>query len=118
MSSTWILILILILIIIAWIAYKWYTSNKNTQPNILYYFYSPSCGFCRQFEPTWTKIVEDLQDSATAPLSVNVALPENQQLANKYDINAVPTLVYTNGQTHRKYSGPLTQDKILAFVYS
>ncbi len=54
-------------------------------------FWSPSCGPCLQFAPTFDKLAEEYWDKARF-VKVNVA--ENMETPSKFGIAAVPTFIF------------------------
>lgn len=72
-------------------------------------FYSPLCGPCKVLE-------KNLQEAGVKYDSVNVFEDENN-LADKYDIRSIPTLVKLSpsGELIAKYTGVMTVEQIKIF---
>ena len=72
-------------------------------------FYSPLCGPCKVLE-------KNLQEAGVKYDSVNVFEDENN-LADKYDIRSIPTLVKLSpsGELMAKYTGVMTVEQIKIF---
>jgi thioredoxin 1 len=67
-------------------------------------FMSYGCSHCRAMEPVLQEVAEQLA-SQERMFRVNVAV--NEELANRYDIQATPTLVmFTNGEEIGRLEGP------------
>jgi thioredoxin reductase (NADPH) len=67
------------------------TSSKPT----VVYFYSPSCGPCRAFHPTYAKWAEQFQDKASF---VKLSSEESLASLTYYRIESVPTVLILNAK--------------------
>ena len=84
--------------------------NASAQ-KVLMLFYAEWCGASRQFLPVWDEIVEsDMVNTQ----KINV--DDNQELANKFNIQYLPTIYLVNGNNRIKYEGKRTKNSILQFV--
>lgn len=74
-------------------------------------FWAEWCGPCRQMEP----VIEDLaQDYASKAKITKVNIDDEQDIAEKYAIQAIPTLLlFKNGAVAQKFVG-LTKKDVLA----
>ncbi len=92
-------------------------TNTNT-PYVLHYFYSPNCGWCRQFAPTWNQVaqrVRNLQGVSTK--SVNAEGTENDKnLAFYYNVKQYPTIILQTPTKYVEYNGNRTADDLYNFV--
>ena len=72
-------------------------------------FYSPLCGPCKVLE-------KNLQDAGVEYDSINV-FEDEDNLAEKYDIRSIPTLVKLspNGELIEKSAGVMTVEQIKVF---
>jgi thioredoxin 1 len=57
---------------------------------VLVDFFTPSCGPCKKMAPTIDKLADELKDIAVIG---KTDVSENMNLAAKYQISAVPTLI-------------------------
>ena len=68
---------------------------NNTEKLVLVDFYATWCGPCKMLAPVVSEIAEDYKEKLEV-YKVNI---ENQELALKYDIMSIPTLMFfKNGE--------------------
>ena len=68
----------------------------NSDKPVLVDFYADWCGPCKMMAPIIEEIAEELQGKAKVG-KINV--DENQELAMKYEVMSIPTLIiYKNGK--------------------
>ena len=78
---------------------------------VLVDFYADWCGPCRMMSPIIDEIAEELQDSVIVG-KVNV--DENQELAIKYDVMSIPTIIiFKNGMPVKTFLGVTDKNEIL-----
>lgn len=71
------------------------------------------CQPCQRVKPTFLAVKEQTPDVEMQIIDID----ENEHLAQKYDIRAVPTFVLLNGDiVVAKTSGGVTAEKLKAFV--
>lgn len=86
---------------------------QETRP-VLVDFWSPSCGPCRLFVPVLNALAKANAETAVIA-KVNVAT--NAELAAKYSITAVPTvLIFKDGQVVKRLSGVQKQAKLQELI--
>ena len=77
-----------------------------------------------KFQASWcqpckmlTRVVEDASDKITMPVEV-IDIDENRDMAIKYGIRGVPTLVIVNedGTEVKRQSGMLMENQLLEFL--
>jgi len=76
-------------------------------------FYSDGCTYCKQFKPIWDEFIDKNNN-----LQINLVETDNSVLMNKYEISAVPTIKYIDGDKIIEYNGSRTDDALLKFVKS
>uniref|UniRef100_A0A6C0KVB2 Thioredoxin domain-containing protein n=1 Tax=viral metagenome TaxID=1070528 RepID=A0A6C0KVB2_9ZZZZ len=101
-------------------------SASSTSGGTLTYYYSPTCGYCQKFSPTWdgdssdsTSLQYALNQSGltTALNKVDISDPANATLATSKKIQGVPTLIYTTpGGKDVEYTDDRTPANIVAFL--
>ena len=75
----------------------------KSEKMVLVDFYADWCGPCRMMSPIIDEIAEELQDSVKVG-KVNV--DENQELAIKYDVMSIPTIIiFKNGMPVNIFRG-------------
>jgi len=81
---------------------------------VLVDFYAPWCAPCRAVLPVMDELAGEY-DGKLKIVKINV--DENPNLASRFDIMAVPTLIiFKGGQQVKSISGALSRDQIVDFV--
>ncbi|KAJ1967554.1 hypothetical protein H4R35_006678 [Dimargaris xerosporica] len=82
-------------------------------------FYADWCGACRHFAPKLPRLSERLSDADMAHVGLGkVEIEHNPNLAARFMITRLPTLVYIRNGQIRVYEGPLEAVKIFEFIQS
>lgn len=88
-------------------------------PFVLYYFYSPTCGYCKQFWPAWHTVVNKLKDvKGISVKAIDATHPENENLAFYYNISGYPTVILTTPDRDIEYTGNRNSEDLYKFVVS
>ena len=83
----------------------------QNQKQTLVDFYADWCGPCQMMAPVIKKIAEEVPDGMQIG-KVNV--DENQELAIKYDVESIPTLIlFENGEEKKRLLGVRDKQEIL-----
>lgn len=116
------------IIIIIWIV-DWLTSTSsvdtfksigNRSTDKFYYFYSPGCIYCQQFNPIWEQLLKNTNHKKRIEfIKIDGTKDHNKNMTNHYSVNAFPTmiLVKNNGQ-NIKYTGVRTVADIQKFLHN
>ena len=73
-------------------------------------FYADWCGPCKMQSPIIDKIAEEREDIKVGKINVD----ENQELAEKYGVMSIPTiLVIKNGEVTKEFVGLTAKEEIL-----
>lgn len=93
------------------------SSFKNiidSETPVLVDFYADWCGPCKMLAPILKQVKDDLGDRLKI---VKIDVDKNQQLATKYNVRGVPTMMlFKNGQQLWRQSGVLQKNDILEVV--
>ena len=83
----------------------------NSEKTVLLDFYADWCGPCKMQSPIIDQIAEEKQDVKVGKINVD----ENQNLAGKYGVMSIPTLVIIkNGEIVGQFVGLTGKDQIEA----
>ena len=83
----------------------------NNQGKVLVDFYADWCGPCKMMSPVIDKIAEQLNGSVKVG---KVNIDENQELAIKYQVMSIPTImIFTNGIPVKTFIGVTDEQEIL-----
>lgn len=83
----------------------------NSQGKVLVDFYADWCGPCKMMSPVIDKIAEQLNGSVKVG---KVNIDENQELAIKYQVMSIPTImIFTNGIPVKTFIGVTDEQEIL-----
>lgn len=130
LSITQLLLIILGIIVIYWIINYFIerskTNNNSKQldtitppakPSTLYYFSNPKCPHCKNFDPTWDGIVEQLR---TIPnliaKKVDGTKAEDDNLFFYYSVDRAPTIKLVTPNKVIDYNGDRSLTDLYQFV--
>jgi thioredoxin 1 len=82
----------------------------NSDKPVLIDFYAAWCAPCKMLAPTIEKISENNPDVNVYKVNVD----EQGQLAQKYGVMSIPTLIsFKNGKIHKQAMGFMPESKVL-----
>ena len=91
--------------------------SPSNPPVVLYNFYSPMCGYCRQFMPAWEQLKAELRGNLNLELrSINATDPQNERLTFYYNVDKYPTIILVTPGKNIEYVGNRTVDDIKDFL--
>jgi thioredoxin domain-containing protein 10 len=76
-------------------------------------FYAPWCGHCKQLQPIFERLSEQVPDSVKIG---KVDTTTSRKVATEHEIKAFPTIKYYRNNHWGKYEGSRTLDSFLSFV--
>ncbi|KAG5645761.1 hypothetical protein DXG03_005298 [Asterophora parasitica] len=80
-------------------------------------YFSPYCGHCRHFEPTWKQLVEESATTAPTVHLAQVDCAVHGDLCTDKGINSYPTMrMYNNGDDLGRYTGYRELPDLHAFI--
>lgn len=93
-------------------------ANFNTLINdphpVVVDFHALWCGPCKVQSPILKEIAGELGDKVRV---IKIDIDQNQELANRYQIRSVPTLmIFKNGEIKYKQSGVHTKQQLLSVL--
>ncbi|KAH7691178.1 protein disulfide-isomerase A1 protein [Dioscorea alata] len=82
--------------------------------NVMVEFYAPWCGHCQALAPEYAAAATELKDSDVVLAKVDAT--EENELAQKYEIQGFPTVLFFVDGVHRPYQAPRTKDAIVTWI--
>ena len=81
----------------------------NSDKTVIIDFYADWCGPCKIMSPVIDKIAEERTDIKVGKINVD----ENQELAMKYNVMSIPTiLIFKNGNISKTFIGVISKQEI------
>ena len=88
----------------------------NQSKPVLIDFYADWCGPCKMMSPVLKQVKDNLGDRVSI---IKIDVDKNQELASKYQVRGVPTLMlFKNGKQLWRQSGVLQKDEIINIIIS
>ncbi len=86
----------------------------KAEGKVLVDFYADWCGPCKMMSPIIDEISEEMKDNLKVG-KINV--DENQELAIKYNVMSIPTImIFENGNLIKTFVGVTNKDDILSYL--
>ena len=88
-----------------------FDSTISSDKPVLVDFWAPWCGPCRMLGPTIDELADTVGDSA---LICKLNVDESPDIAQKYGVNQIPTIIFFKKSKMVGVSGTATKDALLA----
>lgn len=89
------------------------TEVINSDKKVLIDFYADWCGPCKRLSPIVDKVARENKDVKFVRIDVD----NNKELANRYNVSSIPTLVVIeNGKEINRSVGLIPEDSILTLI--
>ena len=86
----------------------------NTNEKVIVDFFATWCGPCQMLAPILSEIAEEYKDKIKV-CKINV--DEEQELAEKFEVVSIPTLVlFENGQPVKKSVGYISKEELIKMI--
>ena len=83
---------------------------------VLIDFYADWCGPCKMMAPVLKQVKDNLGERVSI---IKIDVDKNQELAAKYQVRGVPTLIlFKNGKQLWRQSGVVQKDEIINIIIS
>lgn len=83
----------------------------------VYYFYSPKCGWCQKFTPTWNNIVTNMNNNNDIKfLAINAEDSNNENLMFYHNVNKFPSIIVVTPNKNIEYSGNRSYNDLYEFI--
>lgn len=99
------IVVIMLLLFLIW--FIWRCLSKP-----VYWFYRDSCPHCINMKTEWNKFESQCWCSMIQPIKINIADPANQSIADRYNIQSVPTIIKIESGVAFEYKGNRTYNDI------
>lgn len=86
----------------------------NQDSPVLVDFYAEWCGPCKTMSPILKDVKDNLKDRVSI---IKIDVDKNQELASKYQVRGVPTLLlFKNGKQVWRQSGVLQKNELIDVI--
>lgn len=79
-------------------------------------FYAPWCGHCKQLEPIWMEVGEELFKSSSPIHVARLDCTRFSSLSESFHVRGFPTIKFIKSDSEYEYKGPRTKNDIKAFA--
>lgn len=93
---------------------KNFTAFVKSNPYIMVEFYAPWCGHCQALAPEYAAAATELKDEGVVLAKVDAQ--EENNLAQSYDVQGFPTVLFFIDGEPKPYPGQRNKDAIVAWI--
>ena len=91
---------------------------NNNDKDVIALFYRPGCHFCEEFKPKFAAYILNSDDNTFNACAINTE--NNNEIADKYNIQGVPTTIFilkgTSGKAHKIRTGTMSEQELDNFI--
>ncbi|KAI3809532.1 hypothetical protein L1987_25509 [Smallanthus sonchifolius] len=91
-----------------------FTDVIESNRYVMVEFYAPWCGHCKALAPEYTAAATDLKGEAVVLAKVDAQ--EESELAETYEVQGFPTVLFFVDGVHKPYLGQRTKDAIVTWI--
>ena len=86
----------------------------NSNEKVIVDFFATWCGPCQMLAPVLSEIAEEYKDKIKV---CKINIDEEQELAEKFEVVSIPTLViFENGQPVKKSIGYISKEELIKII--
>lgn len=79
-------------------------------------FYAPWCGHCQALAPEYAAAATELKGTAESVTLAKVDATEESEIAEKYEVQGYPTVLFFVDGVHKPYPGQRTKEAIVTWI--
>lgn len=93
------------------------TEMFEGMPNLSYY-YLPSCGWCKKFNPVWEEFTIEVDNKKVPvkPVKIDGSDEKNKPILEKFSINGFPHIQLEKGNDVVVFEGERTVESLMDFI--
>ncbi|XP_076887166.1 protein disulfide isomerase-like 1-4 [Bidens hawaiensis] len=91
-----------------------FTDVIESNRYVMVEFYAPWCGHCKALAPEYAAAATELKDEPVVLAKVDAQ--EEIELAETYEVQGFPTVLFFVDGVHKPYLGPRTKDAIVTWI--
>tara|TARA_B110001450_G_C17489490_1_gene427685 strand:+ start:322 stop:693 length:372 start_codon:yes stop_codon:yes gene_type:complete len=108
--------IILVLIIVTLTFFYYYFYNKFNFNNKIVLYYTPWCHHCKEIKPKWQDFIKQYNGIFNNVKIETIDCDENKEIADKYNIDAIPSIIFHKDEEILRFTGEKEIDKIKDWI--